>query len=128
LNKKETNEKKIPFFPVFLFIGMGIGFLLIEVAGGLAFVSAMFIGMGLGFLFDSIVTVKKKKITVELPVKASGIVAMLIGMIFIAGGTLALIQPQLIMNLSTYFIGLGFIVVGIYIMLQGYSLIHVTRK
>ena len=105
MNKKETNEKKIPFFPVFLFIGMG-----------------------LGFLFDSIVTVKKKKITVELPVKASGIVAMLIGLIFIAGGTLALIQPQLIMKLSTYFIGLGFIVVGIYIMLQGYSLIHVTRK
>ena len=89
MNEKKTG-KKHSLFPVFMFIGMGVGFLLIESLGGLAFVSAMFIGMGLGFLFDSFVRIEERKVSVEVPVKASGIVTSIIGLIFIAGGALAL--------------------------------------
>ncbi|MEM2849285.1 MAG: hypothetical protein QXI36_03305 [Candidatus Bathyarchaeia archaeon] len=45
--RKEDKRKRF-LFPVFMFTGMGVGFLLIESIGGLGFVSAMFIGMGLG--------------------------------------------------------------------------------
>jgi len=119
----DKSDKKHSLFPVFMFIGMGVGFLLIESLGGLAFVSAMFIGMGLGFLFDSFVRIEERKVSVEVPVKASGIVTSIIGLIFIVGGALALYNPNLLAEYSTYFIGLGFIIVGIYLLLYGYGLV-----
>ena len=123
MNEKKT-DKRHSLFPVFMFIGMGIGFLLIESLGGLAFVSAMFIGMGLGFLFDSFVRIEERKVSVEIPIKASGIITSIIGAIFIVGGALALISPELLTQYTTYFIGLGFIIVGIYLMLYGYGLVR----
>ena len=102
---------------------MGVGFLLIESLGGLAFVSAMFIGMGLGLLFDSFVRIEERKVSVEVPVKAGGIITSIIGAIFIVGGALAFIAPELLTRYITYFIGLGFIIVGIYLMLYGYGLV-----
>jgi len=122
MNEKKTG-KKHSLFPVFMFIGMGVGFLLIESLGGLAFVSAMFIGMGLGFLFDNLVRIEERKVSIEVPVKASGIIASIIGVIFIVGGALAMIAPDFLVKYTTYFIGLGFIIVGIYLMLYGYSLV-----
>jgi len=89
LNVKIMNDDKSgqrhSLFPVFMFIGMGVGFLLIESLGGLAFVSAMFIGMGLGFLFDNLVRIEERKVSIEVPVKASGIITSIIGVIFIVG-------------------------------------------
>jgi len=120
----DESGKKHSLFPVFMFIGMGVGFLLIESLGGLAFVSAMFIGMGLGFLFDSFVRIEERKVSVEIPIKASGIITSIIGAIFIVGGALALISPELLTQYTTYFIGLGFIIVGIYLMLYGYGLVR----
>ena len=120
----DKSDKKHSLFPVFMFIGMGVGFLLIESLGGLAFVSAMFIGMGLGFLFDSFVRIEERKVSVEIPIKASGIITSIIGAIFIVGGALALISPELLTQYTTYFIGLGFIIVGIYLMLYGYGLVR----
>jgi len=120
----DKSGKRHSFFPVFMFIGMGVGFLLIESLGGLAFVSAMFIGMGLGFLFDSFVRIEERKVSVEIPIKASGIITSIIGAIFIVGGALALISPELLTQYTTYFIGLGFIIVGIYLMLYGYGLVR----
>jgi len=120
----EKSDKKHSLFPVFMFIGMGVGFLLIDSLGGLAFVSAMFIGMGLGFLFDSFVRIEERKVSVEIPIKASGIITSIIGAIFIVGGALALISPELLTQYTTYFIGLGFIIVGIYLMLYGYGLVR----
>jgi len=120
----EKSDKKHSLFPVFMFIGMGVGFLLIESLGGLAFVSAMFIGMGLGFLFDSFVRIEERKVNVEVPVKASGVITSIIGAIFIVGGALALISLELLTQYTTYFIGLGFIIVGIYLMLFGYGLVR----
>ncbi|HDI12442.1 MAG TPA: hypothetical protein ENF63_02485 [Candidatus Bathyarchaeota archaeon] len=123
----DTNKsKKHSLFPVFMFIGMGVGFLLIESLGGLAFVSAMFIGMGLGFLFDSLVRIEERKVSVEIPVKASGIITLIIGAIFTVSGALALYDPNLLAEYSTYFIGLGFIIVGIYLMLYGFGLVKTT--
>ena len=119
----DKSDKKHSLFPVFMFIGMGVGFLLIESLGGLAFVSAMFIGMGLGFLFDSFVRIEERKVSVEIPIKASGIITSIIGAIFIVGGALALISPELLTQYTTYFIGLGFIIVGIYLLLYGYGLV-----
>jgi len=83
----------------------------------------MFIGIGLGFLFDSFVRIEERKVSVEVPVKASGIVTSTIGLIFIAGGALALYNPNLLTEYSTYFIGSGFIIVGIYLLLYGYGLV-----
>ena len=123
MNEEKTG-KKHSLFPVFMFIGMGVGFLLIDSLGGLAFVSAMFIGMGLGFLFDSFVRIEERKVSVEIPIKASGIITSIIGAIFIIGGALALISPELLTQYTTYFIGLGFIIVGIYLMLYGYGLVR----
>ena len=123
MNEEKTG-KKHSLFPVFMFIGMGVGFLLIESLGGLAFVSAVFIGMGLGFLFDSFVRIEERKVSVEIPIKASGIITSIIGAIFIVGGALALISPELLTQYTTYFIGLGFIIVGIYLMLYGYGLVR----
>ena len=120
----DESDKKHSLFPVFMFIGMGVGFLLIDSLGGLAFVSAMFIGMGLGFLFDSFVRIEERKVSVEIPIKASGIITSIIGAIFIVGGALALISPELLTQYTTYFIGLGFIIVGIYLMLYGYGLVR----
>ena len=120
----DKSDKKHSLFPVFMFIGMGVGFLLIDSLGGLAFVSAMFIGMGLGFLFDSFVRIEERKVSVEIPIKASGIITSIIGAIFIVGGALALISPELLTQYTTYFIGLGFIIVGIYLMLYGYGLVR----
>jgi len=122
MNEEKTG-KKHSLFPVFMFIGMGVGFLLIESLGGLAFVSAMFIGMGLGLLFDSFVRIEERKVSVEVPVKAGGIITSIIGAIFIVGGALAFIAPGLLTRYITYFIGLGFIIVGIYLMLYGYGLV-----
>ena len=120
---EEKTDKKHSLFPVFMFIGMGVGFLLIDSLGGLAFVSAMFIGMGLGLLFDSFVRIEERKVSVEVPVKAGGIITSIIGAIFIVGGALAFIAPELLTRYITYFIGLGFIIVGIYLMLYGYGLV-----
>ena len=122
MNEEKTG-KKHSLFPVFMFIGMGVGFLLIDSLGGLAFVSAMFIGMGLGLLFDSFVRIEERKVSVEVPVKAGGIITSIIGAIFIVGGALAFIAPELLTRYITYFIGLGFIIVGIYLMLCGYGLV-----
>ena len=122
---EENSKKKHSLFPVFMFIGMGVGFLLIDSLGGLAFVSAMFIGMGLGFLFDSLVRIEERRVSVEIPVKVGGIVTSIIGAIFTVGGALALINPELLTQYTTYFIGLGFIIVGIYLMLHGLSYLGV---
>ncbi|MEM1558440.1 MAG: hypothetical protein QXL27_05515 [Candidatus Bathyarchaeia archaeon] len=122
-DEKIENKRKHFLFPVFMFIGMGVGFLLIESIGGLGFVSAMFIGMGLGFLFDNLIVIEEKKISVEVPVKIGGIATSIIGVLFIIGGTVTLIAPELLEKLATYFIGLGFIVVGIFILIYGLGLV-----
>ena len=123
MNEKMESKKKHSFFPVFMFIGMGVGFLLIESLGGLGFVSAMFIGMGIGFLFDNLVVIEERKVSVEVPVKASGIVTSVIGVLFIIGGVIALTMPELLEKLATYFIGLGFIIIGIFILIYGMRLV-----
>ncbi len=122
-NEGKEDKRRHFLFPVFMFIGMGIGFLLIESVGGLGFVSAMFIGMGLGFLFDNLIVIEERKISVEIPVKISGIATSIIGVLFIVGGTVALIAPELLEKLATYFIGLGFVVVGIFILIHGLRLV-----
>lgn len=122
-DERKEDKRKHFLFPVFMFIGMGVGFLLIESIGGLGFVSAMFIGMGLGFLFDNLIVIEERKISVEVPVKISGITTSIIGILFIIGGTVTLIAPELLEKLATYFIGLGFIVVGIFVLIHGLGLI-----
>lgn len=122
MNSKNSKRKHF-LFPVFMFIGMGIGFLLIESLGGLGFISAMFIGMGLGFLFDNLIVIEERKISVEVPLKISGIVTSAIGVLFIVGGAATLIAPELLEKLATYLIGFGFIVVGIFILIHGLGLV-----
>ena len=126
-DKENDGKKRHSLFPVFMFIGMGVGFLLIDSLGGLGFVSAMFIGMGLGFLFDSFVRIEERKVSVEAPVKAGGIITSIIGAIFIVGGAMALYDPDLLAKYSTYFIGFGFIIIGIYLMLYGFRLVKAGK-
>ncbi len=113
----ETRKRRL--FPFFLFIGMGVGFLLIDRLGGTAFVACMFIGMGLGFLFDSIFEVRTEKVEVKMPTSLAGVALALIGVIFILGGFSFLFFGELIKRLMHYFVGLGFIVVGIFLLIQG---------
>ena len=56
-------ESRKKLMPIFMFIGMGIGFMMIDYLGGTAFLAFMFIGMGL--------------------------ITMALGLIFVMGGVLA---------------------------------------
>ncbi|MBC7129793.1 hypothetical protein H5T51_01050 [Candidatus Bathyarchaeota archaeon] len=115
---EDKSERKV-FFPVFLFIGMGIGFLLIDFLGGLGFVASMFIGMGVGILFDNLVKPEGGKVSFEPPVQAGGIAAIVIGALFIAGGVSTILMPGLLETLAPYLIGLGLIAIGIIILVYG---------
>ncbi|MEM2005086.1 MAG: hypothetical protein QW705_06575 [Zestosphaera sp.] len=118
---EEKGKKKLPF-PMFLFIGMGIGFMLIPISP-FAFIASLFVGMGLGFLLSEIIVVEEKRIRAEFPVRMGGIASMLIGLVFIAGGLLSIIAPKLLEQYATVFIGLGFIVTGLFIFLYGLELL-----
>ncbi|RLF98391.1 MAG: hypothetical protein DRN49_05960 [Thaumarchaeota archaeon] len=117
------SERRKPFFLFFMFTGMGVGFILIPVFGGLSFPAAMFIGMGLGFLFDSIIVVEERKMSVEVPVRIGGIIMMLVGLLMIIGGSIMLAAPRLLERLIPYFIGLGFIAGGAYVLVAGLSIV-----
>ncbi|KYH37954.1 MAG: hypothetical protein AYL29_001360 [Candidatus Bathyarchaeota archaeon B24] len=118
----EAERRRKGVFLVFcMFVGMGIGFILIEQLGGLGFVASMFIGMGVGFLLDALIAVEKRRIAVKIPIKAGGLVSMLIGALFIAGGGLAIAAPELLKRYAVQFVGLGMIAAGVYLMLFGYS-------
>ena len=118
----EAERRKRGVFLVFcMFVGMGVGFILIEQLGGLGFVASMFIGMGVGFLLDALITVEKRRIAVKIPIKAGGLTSMLIGALFIMGGGLAIAAPELLERYAVQFVGLGMIAVGVYLMLFGYS-------
>ena len=122
MNKEES--ERLHLFPVFLFIGMGVGFLLIESVGGLGFVSAMFVGMGLGFLFDSLVVIEEKRLRIEIPTRTTGIAVSVIGCLFIIGGVTALIMPDMLEIVAAYLVGLGFIALGIFILMHGLGLVR----
>jgi len=124
----EDKKKKRVFFPFFMFVSVGLGFLLIERFGATAVVALLFVGLGLGLLFDSTVTVQERKVSVELPVKAGGIIYCVIGGIFIVSGLLTMISPRLLVDYVTYFMGLAFIVLGAYLLVSGFKLIEATSK
>lgn len=124
----EDRKKSRVFFPFFLFVGIGLGFLLIEFFGALAVVALTFVGLGLGFLFDSIVIVEERRVTVGFPVKISGVVYCVVGVIFIISGILSMIAPELLINYVIYFMGLGFVVVGAYLLVYGLRLVEATSK
>jgi len=122
----EIGKKKWVFFPFFMFVGVGVGFLLLEQFGGLAVVGCMFLGLGLGFFLDSIVTVERKEIRAELPAKVGGMIYCAVGAVFIVSGILTMISPQLLVDYVTYLMGLGFIVVGAYVLVFGFKLAKTT--
>lgn len=115
-------KKKPPLFPVLLFIGMGIGFLLIPISP-FAFIASMFVGMGLGFLLNEILVIEEKNIKIEMPMRIGGLTTMIIGVLFIAGGVISIIAPDLLQQFAVIFIGLGFITVGIFIFFYGLGLL-----
>ena len=118
-----SEQKKRSMFPVFMFIGMGIGFLLIDKFGGLGFVASMFIGMGIGFLFDSLFRIEEREVHIEFPIKLSGLIHMTIGAAFIFGGALAIIAPEILLENMKFFIGLGFIAVGVFLLTYGFRVV-----
>ncbi|MEM4488411.1 MAG: hypothetical protein QXK88_06415 [Desulfurococcaceae archaeon] len=116
-------KRKPPLFPVFLFIGMGIGFLLIPVSP-LAFISSMFIGMGLGFLLNEVVVIEEKRVKIEIPMRVGGITMVIIGTLFIAGGVFSIVAPDLLQRYATVFLGIGFITAGALIFFYGLGLLR----
>ena len=118
---EDKSRKRL--MPVFMFIGMGVGFMMIDYLGGTAFVAFMFIGMGLGFLFDTFFEVEARRVKAQVPLKVGGMITMALGLIFVVGGALAVLAPDLLMKVMTFFIGLGFIAVGIYLLIHGFSLV-----
>lgn len=114
----EDKKKKHVFFVPLMFIGMGIGFLLNQYLGGSAFVASMFIGMGLGFLLDSLFVVEEKKMKLS-NLKIGHVLLAILGLIFIAGGTIYLINPDIIGMIWNYLIALAFIAFGILIFIKG---------
>ena len=122
----ENGKKKWVFLPFFMFIGVGIGFLLLDQFGGLAVIVCTFLGLGLGFFLDSIVTVERKEIRAELPARVGGVIYCAVGVIFIVSGILTMISPELLVNYVTYLMGLGFIIVGAYILVFGFKLAKPT--
>lgn len=119
--EKEKHRRHVFFVPL-LFIGMGVGFILIPFLGGEAFTASMFIGMGIGFLLDSIFTIEEKTVTIRRPVTTAAVSLMIIGAIFIVGGALFIINPKFLRIISDILIGLGFVTAGIFIFLSGYSI------
>lgn len=124
----EDRKKKRVFFPFFVFVSVGLGFLLMERLGMIAVVALMFVGLGLGLLFDSTVTVNERKVNVELPVKLGGIIYCVIGGVFVVSGLLTMISPRLLVDYATYLIGLAFIVVGAYLLISGFRLVESTSE
>lgn len=115
-------KKKRIFFLPLMFIGMGVGFILIDYLGGEAFVASMFIGMGIGFLLDSLFSVEEREIVFEKPYKLSSLSLMIIGLIMILGGGLYLVNPTLLESIKQILIGLVIIAVGLFILTSGYKL------
>ena len=124
----KSGKKKRVFFPFFMFLGVGLGFLLIEFFGASAVAGLMFVGMGLGFLFDSVITVEERTIAVRSTVKMGGIVYCIVGVIFIVCGALSMIDPKLLVNHVIYLMGLGFIVVGAYLLVSGFRFIEAASR
>ncbi len=118
----KSKDKKKSFVPVFMFIGMGIGFLMMDKLGGVGFVSLMFIGMGIGFLFDTFITIEEKEIKFKAPIKIGGLINMLLGLTFIIGGAAAIVIPEFLIRNMNLFLGLGFIAIGLFIFIYGYSI------
>ncbi|MCD6509921.1 MAG: hypothetical protein J7L11_06000 [Thermoprotei archaeon] len=114
-----TEKKRKSLFPFAMFMGMGVGFLLIERLGGTAFVACMFIGMGIGFLLDALIKLEEEVVKVRLPMRAGGFVLSTIGVLMIIGGILTLTVPDLLANIIYYLIGLGLIAIGLYILFSG---------
>jgi uncharacterized membrane protein HdeD (DUF308 family) len=111
-----------------MFVGVGLGFLLLERLGVAAFVAVMFVSLGLGLLLDSIVTIEKREVRAELPVKVGGIVYCIVGAVFVVSGLLTMISPQLLVNYVTYLMGFAFIVVGAYLLVSGFRLVEATSE
>jgi len=95
-----SEQKKRSMFPVFMFIGMGIG-----------------------FLFDSLFRIEEREVHIEFPIKLSGLIHMTIGAAFIIGGALAIIAPEILLENMKFFIGLGFITVGIFLLTYGFRVV-----
>lgn len=79
----------------------------------------MFIGMGLGFLADSLLSVKKGEVRIEVPVKAGGLVMVVVGLVLALGGVLVIAAPEPLKAMVSYFVGVGLIAVGAYVLLAG---------
>ena len=111
-----------------MFVGVGLGFLLIDRLGVEAFVAVTFMSLGLGLLLDSIVTVKKREVRAHLPVRAGGIVYCIVGVVFLVSGLLTMISPRLLVDYVTYLMGFAFIVVGAYLLVFGFKLVEAASK
>jgi uncharacterized membrane protein HdeD (DUF308 family) len=122
LESPMDGKRKRVFFAPFLFIGIGVGALLIDPLGGNAFVASMFIGMGIGFILDSFFSVEKHEIRVQTPVRLGSFAMMIVGALFIIGGLSAIISPQMLSKLMPYLIGMGFILGGVFMLISGFRM------
>jgi len=121
----ERKRRHVFFLPL-MFIGMGVGFILVDYLGGEAFVASMFIGMGIGFLLDSMFSVEEKKLIFEKPYKIGSISLMLIGLLLIIGGGLFIVKPDLLASIKEILIGLVIIAIGLFILTSGYKLYRIS--
>ena len=124
INMVEGGKKgKGVFIVSLMFIGMGIGFILIDIIGGVAFVASMFIGMGLGFILDTFIEIRESKISFTMPLSVSGIVMVLVGLSMITGGLIVMFVPSLLEKIMPYMIGVIFIAVGAFILAGGFRIL-----
>ncbi len=89
-----------------MFIGMGLGFLLINVFGGNAFVASMFIGMGPSFIMDLFIEVRENRISFIFPSSFSGITIIVVGLAMVIGGFTLLFAPNMINKIMPYIVGI----------------------
>ncbi len=111
-----SEERRHAFFVPLMFIGMGIGFLLVDYLGGTAFVASMFIGMGIGFLLDSVFTIENRMVVRVRG--SSNLFLFTLGAIMVVGGLLYIIFPKIIQIIGDYLVAAGFILFGLYIMFR----------
>jgi len=100
-------------FVAFMFMGIGIGMLLDNVAAGTV------IGMGIGFLGMAFVRTKEIKpspITLGFPKTIRRLLILAIGILMIVSGLALLWEPEL---MFPYVISAGIIVVGLIFLVAG---------
>ncbi len=111
------SARKRKFFLPCMFIGMGIGFLLMNWIET-AFVACMFLGMGVGFLLDSLFVVEEKKIKANKVYRSSSVALAILGLSLMLVGVLLLVSPKMLEVLETYMFGFGFIIFGLFILVK----------